>query len=75
MNNDNEREENMGRNYFENPSCNVAFERCIDVLAELKSENETLRNRNFGGRKMRPQILIQCRVVIHTFLQSKDCIW
>ena len=30
-----EREENMGRNYFENPSCNVAFERCIDVLAEL----------------------------------------
>ena len=25
----------MGRNYFENPSCNVAFERCIDVLAEL----------------------------------------
>ena len=25
----------MGRNYFENPSCNVAFERCIDVLVEL----------------------------------------
>ena len=25
----------MGRNYFDNPSCNVVFERCIDVLAEL----------------------------------------
>ena len=25
----------MGRNHFENPSSNVAFERCIDVLAEL----------------------------------------
>ncbi len=25
----------MGKNYFDNPSCNVAFERCIDVLAEL----------------------------------------
>ncbi|WP_458457640.1 hypothetical protein [Pseudobutyrivibrio sp.] len=25
----------MGRNYFDNPFCNVAFERCLDILAKL----------------------------------------
>ena len=25
----------MGKSYFDNPSYNVVFERCIDVLAEL----------------------------------------
>ena len=25
----------MRKVYFDNPTCNVAFERCIDVLAEL----------------------------------------
>lgn len=25
----------MKKNYYEDPICNVAFERCIDVLAEL----------------------------------------
>ena len=30
-----EAKENMGKSYFDNPSYNVAFERCIDVLSEL----------------------------------------
>ena len=33
--NQDEGKENMGKSYFDNPSYNVAFERCIDVLAEL----------------------------------------
>lgn len=30
-----EGKENMGKSYFDNPSYNVALERCIDVLSEL----------------------------------------